>query len=256
MKNIILVLLFISVGSCQPTSNEDNKETEDIQAVGAHHSKSIQNVFEAHGGFEAWSNQRQLTFERGGEKHVVELQSRKVRIEAADWTIGSDGSDVWISPLENSYKGDPRFFHNLYFYFFSMPFVVGDPGVFYEELEDREILGVNYGAVQISYDAGVGDSPKDNYIVYYDKVTNKMAWLMYTVTFRSQESSENFSLIKYEDWKDISGVVLPSKLVWYVYKDGVVGAPRREVIFENITLSTGIPENALFVIPPDGKIVE
>jgi hypothetical protein len=43
-----------------------------------------------------------------------------------------------------------------------MPFVLGDPGISYEDLADKEILGLNYGVIKISYGAGVGDSPKDN----------------------------------------------------------------------------------------------
>ena len=256
MKHLPLLLLLVFVFSCQSSSNENTTQEPKEPVLGTHHSASVKKVFEAHGGFENWNAKRQLSFERGEEKHLIELRNRKVLVKGAEWTIGSDGSDVWISPIENSYRGDPRFFHNLYFYFFSMPFVLGDPGIYYEDIEDREIKGVKYGAIKISYGEDVGDSPKDNYIIHYDKSSYEMVWLMYTATFRTQEVSENFSLIKYEGWKAVDGVKLPSQLVWYEYKDGVVGNPRREVPFENIIINSEIPDNSLFAMPEDAKKVD
>lgn len=256
MKNLFLLLILIFAFSCQSTSNEGTSEELNEPVIGAHHSESVHKVFEAHGGFENWNAKRQLSFNRGEENHLIELRNRNVLVKGPDWTIGSDGSDVWISPAENSYRGDPRFFHNLYFYFFSMPFVLGDPGIFYEDIENKVIKGETYGAIKISYGEDVGDSPKDNYIIHYDKSSYEMVWLMYTATFRTQEASENFSLIKYEGWKAIDGVILPSKLVWYEYKDGVVGNPRREVPFENIVINSEVPDDNLFVMPEDARKVE
>lgn len=256
MKHLPLLFLLVFIFSCQSSSNEYTTQEPKEPVLGTHHSASVKKVFEAHGGFENWNAKRQLSFERNDEKHLIELRNRKVLVKGADWTIGSDGENVWISPAENSYRGDARFFHNLYFYFFSMPFVLGDPGISYEDLADTEILGVTYGVVKISFGDGVGDSPKDNYMVYFDKETHEMVWLMYTATFRTQEASENFSLIKYEGWKAIDGVKLPSQLIWYEYKDGIVGSPRRAVPFENIVISSNVPDNSLFVMPDDAKKVE
>ena len=248
----VLVLLM----SCQSQSKKDGTSDESIDMPKTnHYTTSISNVLEAHGGIETWHSMKQLSFDKGIEHHQIELKSRKVRVASPSWSMGSDGNDVWISPAENDYKGDPRFYHSLYFYFFSMPFVLGDPGVIYEDVEDRELLGETYKGIKISFGTGVGDSPKDNYVLYYHPETNEMAWLMYTVTFRTQETSDRFNLIKYSDWEEFDGVKLPTKLVWYNHKDGVVGEPRNEVLFTNIQITKDIPDASLFQMPTDAKVV-
>ena len=256
MKKLLLLipaLLFMACGSAsEKTSMDENAE---VVVIDAHQSASIKKVLTAHGGFSNWRSMQQLSFDMGDQKHLISLSNRNVLVKGADWQMGNDGGNVWISPVENSYKGDPRFYNNLYFYFFAMPFVLGDEGIIYEDLPDRNIKGVDYHVVKIAYQDGIGDSSKDNYLLFYDKETNEMAWLMYTVTFRSQAVSERFNLIKYEGWENHEGVVLPSKLVWYEFKDDIVGNPRREVPFENIVINKELPDNALFVMPAEGKIV-
>lgn len=240
--------------SCS-TSNEqkENKIGEDSYVKPAHHSESITKIFEAHGGFEKWSEMQSLSYLRGEETTVTNLQNRKIRLESPTQTIGFDGENVWISP-DSLDASRARFYHNLYFYFYAMPFVVGDPGVFYEAVEPREIKGKMYNGVKVSYDNGVGDSPKDNYIVWVDPESNLMEWLMYTVTFRSGESSESYNLIKYGDWKNVNGLTLPTKLEWYTYEDGVAGESRNEAIFENVQLSEEAPSNDLFEMPENAQI--
>ncbi|WP_332914066.1 hypothetical protein [Algoriphagus boritolerans] len=54
------------------------------------------------------------------ENHYINLSDRKVRIDADTWQIGNDGEKVWISPNRQAFQGNSvRFYHNLYFYFFS-----------------------------------------------------------------------------------------------------------------------------------------
>lgn len=256
MKRIILMGAVITLIACQPNqdkeSNQQSRKDEN-PAITKHHSESITKIFEAHGGFEKWSSVKSLSYQKGEESTVTDLQNRKIRLESPTQTIGFDGENVWIAP-DTLDASRARFLHNLYFYFYAMPFVVGDPGVFYEDMESRELKGKTYNGVKVSYDIGVGDSPKDNYILWVDPETNLMEWLMYTVTFRSGEASENYSLIRYSDWAEVNGLTLPTKLEWYIYKDGVVGELRNEAIFENIELSTEAPDNALFVAPENSAI--
>ena len=77
---------------------------------------------------------------------------------------------------------------------------------------------------------------------------------MYTVTYRTREPSEDYSLIRYGDWAEVNGLLLPMKFQWFEYKEGKVGEPRGEAIFENIELSTEAPDKSLFEMPAGAAI--
>lgn len=187
-----------------------------------------------------------------GEHQLIDLHSRKVLVEGEKRTIGFDGKDVWVVP--DSLTNGARFYHNLYFYFYAMPFVLGDPGISYEEVGDKELFGMNLNGIKISYGDGVGDSPKDNYILYVDKTSNTMKALMYTVTFKSQETSDKFNLIKYDEWQEVEGILLPKKLQWYNYKNDSVGEMRNEVLFSEVMLSKSKPDEKVFLKPEGAGI--
>lgn len=254
MRKIVFLIGIVYLTACSTNTQQNNKEAgEALYERPKHHSDRISEIFDAHGGFEKWSEMKSLSYIKGEESTVTNLQNRKIRLESPNQIIGFDGENVWISP-DTLDASRARFYHNLYFYFYAMPFVVGDPGVFYEDVEPREIEGKIYDGVKVSYDSGVGDSPKDNYILWVDPATNLMEWLMYTVTFRSGEASESYSLIKYGDWKNMNGLTLPTKLEWYTYKDGVVGEPRNEAVFEDINISVDAPSDDLFEMPANSQI--
>ena len=73
--------------------------------------------------------------------------------------------------------------------FLTMPFVLADDGINYQDVEPLVFEGKTYPGIQISYESGVGESSEDEYKVYYDPETNKMTWLGYTVTYFSKEKS-------------------------------------------------------------------
>lgn len=254
MKKTILALLPLLFFGCQPAPKEEGTETQMVEVAPTnHHSDAIAKIFEAHGGFEKWYTMRQLSYTRGEERMVTNLRSRKIRLDDEKKTIGFDGDNVWVTP-DSVDASNARFMHNLYFYFFAMPFIVGDPGVFYEDVDARQIKGKTLNGVKVSYDAGVGDSPKDNYIIWYDPETYQMEWLMYTVTYRSDEVSDNYRLIKYTNWESFEGVQLPTTIQWHHYTDGVAGELRNEVVFEEVTLSEEAPSESLFAMPENAQI--
>lgn len=198
----------------------------------------------------------QLTFEmEDNERHLISLKERLVRIDGADQTIGFDGEKVWVAP-DSAEAANARFYHNLYFYFFAMPFVLGDPGVRYEDLESRQLSGKTYDAVKVSFQSGVGDSPKDNYILYYDPETFQMEWLMYTVTYFDNQETNRYNLIKYDQWAEYEGLKLPAVLQWYEYQDDVVGEVRNQVRFENVVVTTNQPDIGAFEMPENARVAE
>lgn len=255
MKKYFLYTLMVLLAGCQGAKTEDKTEAAVIAKPTYNHPVSINKVFDAHGGYENWSKMKQLSYDMpNGQHHLIELQNRYTRISSETQTVGYNGNEVWVMPpSENAARA--RMTYNLYFYFYAFPFVVGDPGITYEDMPPMEILGKTYNGVKVSYGDGVGDSPKDNYIIYSDPETNKMAWLMYTATFGAQETSDRFNLIKYNEWQDLNGVFLPKTLQWYQFKDNVVGDMRNELVFENVTLSTEMPAMQNFEMPEGAQIV-
>jgi len=81
-----------------------------------------------------------------------------------------------------------------------------------------------------------------------------MKWLMYTVTYRSGEPSDKYSLIAYENWSDFNGLRLPTSLKWYRFENDSVGAERGEVVFEEIKISEESPASSLFEMPAGAQI--
>ncbi|MEM9856535.1 MAG: DUF6503 family protein [Bacteroidota bacterium] len=257
MKHIYI--LAIAVVACSQVKEKSTSEQEstpvkvEASVKDEHHSESIKKVFSAHGTYAQWASMGSLSFKLGDETHLTNLKNRKALIKSPARTIGFDGQDVWVTP-DSIDASRARFYHNLFFYFYAMPFVVGDPGAFYEDVAPRELEGKVYGGIKVSYGDGVGDSPKDYYIIWYDPNTFKMEWLMYTVTYGKEEANESFSLIKYSKWAEISGLLLPTALQWYSYKDGEVGEMRSERIFEEISIAENEPDDELFIMPEGAQI--
>ena len=254
MRHFLSLLAFVFLLSCEKTNDSDQIEQAQQPDPYAHHSESIQKIFEAHGGFGTWTNLKQLSYENGGSQTLVDLQSRYTRIESEEQTVGFDGKQVWVYPAsENADRQRMRY--NLMFYFYAFPFVVGDPGINYEDLEPIEIKGLSYNAVKVSYGEGVGDSPKDNYIILSNQETNQMEWLMYTATFGRGETSDRYSLIKYEGWQSYQGVYLPNSLQWYQFANGEAGEPRGNPRdFTNIQVSKDYPAMSNFEVPEGASI--
>lgn len=263
MKKSLWLLVGLLAFACQSPKEEAQQapaspEAETQQAPARTFPEAMTQVLDAHGGFEKWAKMGTLQYQKGegegAEKHSIDLQSRNVRIEGTGYTIGFDGTDAWLSPAEAEFKGSARFYHNLYFYFYAMPFVLADPGISYSEVAPLSYEGKDYPGIKISYGDGVGDSPEDNYILYYDPETKQMAWLAYTVTFRTQQESDSYSLIRYPEWQAVNGLQLPSKLQWMTYQDGVIGEVRNAVPFVNVRLDQGRPAPRLFSKPADARV--
>ncbi|WP_420576467.1 DUF6503 family protein [Ekhidna sp.] len=254
MKNLTYLAIALLIVACQPAKRGEEKPNEEASyRAPDHHSASLTKVLDAHGGYEQWSKMKSLSYSKGNEFTITNLRNRKILVESPNQTIGFDGTDVWVSP-DSMDASRARFYHNLFFYFYSMPFVVGDPGAFYEDVEPRELKGKTLNGIKISYGENVGDAPDDNYILWYDPETNKMEWLMYTVTYNSGEPSNSYNLIKYDRWGEVNGLLLPKAIQWHQFENDSVGEMRDEVLFENIEITQEPPADSLFVMPKDAQI--
>tara|TARA_A100000171_G_scaffold52998_1_gene75239 strand:- start:10121 stop:10933 length:813 start_codon:yes stop_codon:yes gene_type:complete len=268
MKKLLILLVATSaLLACKDDTKKedtvvinDTVEVSEVETNTPNYPANLKNVFEAHGGWDTWNKMNNLCFEmdgRGGtETHTTDLKNRKAKIEHKDWSIGYDGNEVWLlQNKENAYQGNARFYHNLMFYFYAMPFILGDDGIVYSEVEPTELDGKIYNGIKIGYENGVGDSPEDEYILYFDPETNQMTWLGYTVTYRSGEESEDWHFIKYDTWTEVNGLLLPEKLTWYNVKDNKPTDERNDLRFDKITISDLKLDADVFAKPEGATVV-
>ena len=243
MKKIALITLcLVSILACKQEQKSEDYKNAELNVTTTIYPENISKVFDAHGGIDTWNAMQTLEFtmpkDTGDEVTFTDLHSRKSLIKMPNHTIGYDGSDVWLQSNDTTtYKGNPKFYYNLMFYFYAMPFVLGDDGINYADVEPLEFEGVSYPGILISYEAGVGESPDDEYILYYHPETFKMEWLGYTVTYFSQEKAKEFHFIKYSDWQDVNGLQLPKTLTWYNYENNTPTTLRNVVDFVNVKLT-------------------
>ena len=266
MKKLMLILIVILAASCKETPKSVDKTADMAEkapmgekTMPKTYPEALNKVLEAHGGLANWKSKATLSFmlpkPKGDEIHTIDLKNRNGKIETPDYSMGYDGKDFWLLDKKGKYKGDPVFYHNLIFYFYGMPFVLADDGINYGETENLEFEGKSYPGIRISYNDGVGVSSKDEYFLYYDADTNQMAWLGYTVTYRSGEKSDKVSLQRYNDWQELGGLLLPKSMTSYKVEDGKLVAPRNTRNFENVTLSETPMPDGFYSKPKDAKVV-
>ena len=182
LNKILLVLasLFLLACNVSTSGDEMNKEQEKPEQT-IEYPKEMSKIFEAHGGLSNWKKMKSLSFEikeeEGNQLHKVNLHSRKSILSTNEYVLGNNGESVWLKDDSANYKGNPRFTYNLMFYFYAMPFVLGDNGILYKKVDDITLLDKTYKGMKISYNQNVGESSEDEYIVYYDSVTHQMEWL-------------------------------------------------------------------------------
>jgi hypothetical protein len=262
MKKIALITccLVILIACKQETKTENYQEAE-LDITTSVYPETVTKIFDAHGGIDNWNAMKGLYFEiekpNGNDIYDVALKSRKSLITSEHHLLGFDGENVWLKNLDTvTYKSNPKFYYNLMFYFYAMPFVLGDDGINYSEAEAIEFEGVTYPGLLISYNAGVGESPEDEYILYYHPETHKMEWLGYTVTYFSKEKGKEFHFIKYSDWQKVSGLKLPKTLTWYNYENNKPTTMRNAMNFVNLKISKEVPNEDMFKVLDSTLIVK
>jgi len=263
MKNIAILLFTMALFfSCKQESktNEIKVNSQDAIEVKIY-PENISKIFKAHGGINKWNTMQSLAFtmpnSNGDEVTTTNLKSRESLIDMPNHTIGFDGNEVWLLNKDTTaYKDNPRFYYNTFFYVYAMPFVLSDDGITYKDVEPLTFEGKEYPGIHISYDSGVGESPEDEYILYYDTDTNKMAWLSYTITFFLKEKTKEFHFIKYSDWQTVEGLILPKTLTWYNYENNKPTTKSNDINFVNVSISLTKPEDSFFKIQEGATIID
>ena len=246
----LLLFITLSVFSCKDLKLTDENKVLNVSKIEKELIKesrfpnTLQEIFMAHGGYKNWLNFKTLRFsifsQKNSETHTIDLKSRKEIVKSEHFTRGFDGQTYWLDLHKpNSFKlSSVRFYNNLYFYFYAMPFIIGDPGISYEEINALLINGKSYSGYKITFKSNVGESPNDNYFLYYDQKTKQMTWLGYTVTYGKGTPSNDIHYIHYESWQMINGLKLPKAIRWYTSKDNLPHEPSNRLEFIDVELMT------------------
>ena len=267
MRNIgFLFIAFVLFNCSSNKGQEDEKDNSSTAEVIEKPSKDLPELLEkalvAHGGLDTWNQcstlEYRLSSTLGGNKietQLINLRNRKVRISGEGYVLGMDGNNVWVSPNKEAFGSmSARFYHNLIFYFFSIPFVLADDGINYEDLGTVTVMDTEYRALKVSYNEGVGDADDDFYIAHFNPETFRLELLLYTVTYYSGEKHENYNALKYTQWQEVNGVYVPATFEGYKYEDGIIGDLRYKTDFDQVTLKEEAPEDSIFELPSEAEI--
>ena len=239
--------LLCSIISCQ------SKVERPLPAL----SSDFTAVLDAHGDWKKWYNASAESYSMihegvmTEENTFINLESRKIRLSNSEFEIGFDGNQTWISPNRSAYKGTSvKFYHNLYFYFFNIPYVFTDPGVSVEKVADKTLNGKAYPTYQAKFDPNTGSSPKDKYFMLINPETNRLEYLLYTVTYYGNENP-TFSALKYEDYRNSDGVYFPRILTGYNFENDSTKSIKYQVTFADALLLDEAFDSDIFEKPED-----
>jgi Family of unknown function (DUF6503) len=232
-------------------------------------AEELEQSIDAHGGLETFREYGTLEYDQEFDltgvmnlksHQLIDLNSRKVLITSDTYKIGFDGQEAWIEPNMEALGIPPRFYASTPFYFFGLPFLFADPGVNTESLGTKELDGKEYNVVKFTFDKGVGDTPDDDYVAYFDKETDQLTVLNYIVTYpplmqgKSIEELERHAGV-YEEWQKVGGLLVPKKISFYEWTDGNLGEePHGAMVFENVIFKKENPEASIFSKPQGAQV--
>lgn len=189
---------------------------EDVSAL-----ELLGQTLAAHGGLARYRRFGSMRYEMVGfplTPHVakpsvstVDLVSRSNRIEGQGYTVGFDGKTAWSDPGRSAVGLPARFYTLGSFYFVGMPFVFADTGVVLKDKGTQLYRGKPYRVVNASYTGGTGFSHNDDYDLYIDPQTKRLALISHSVT----EIDVARVTWEFPEWQQVSGLLVPAKMVYY-----------------------------------------
>ena len=121
--------------------------------------------------------------------------------------VGYDGKEVFAVTTD-SLSGRERFNIFTWTYFFAFPHKLTDPGTQWSSMSKSNWGGTEYDAAKLTFDGGIGDTPKDWYMSYKNPETDVLEGAAYIVSFGKDvaKAEENPHAVKYADFKTVDGV--------------------------------------------------
>lgn len=193
----------------------------------------------------------------GFKAHFYQNNSAtKVKFELEnEATAVFDGKQAWVSPNLDSFER-ARFHLLTWPYFLSLPYKLRDEGVKHEYLGKLPFLDPEnpQHALKITFNDGVGDSPDDWYILYWDENRGRLAGMAYIVTYTKskKEAEKNPHALVFDKYKNFSAIPVSTEWQFYNWskKKGIEGESIGQVNLRNVDfnylseISFSKPKNA------------
>ena len=221
----------------------------------------------AHGGMEKWARAPTVSFEvemtpagqpQGMVSRIsVEQGRRRTHHEmpALSARMAWDGEKAWSENWKLPFP--PRFAALLHYYFANLPWLTRDPGVRLASEGTAALPGdaTEYRTVRMTFEEGVGDSPRDYYVLYVHPGTRRLRAIEYIVTYAGALPNGMVSsppnLLLYEEHTTVDGLVVPTRYQIF-QKEG--HKPFATVAVRDWSFSR--PFDAARLIRPAGGVVD
>jgi hypothetical protein len=187
----------------------------------------VDSIIAAHGGMDKWAWAPTVSFEvemtpagqpQGMLSRVTVEQGRRRtyhEMPALSARMAWDGERAWSENWKLPFP--PRFLALLHYYFANLPWLTRDPGVRLASEGTAKLPGdaTQYRTVRMTFDEGVGDSPRDYYVLYVHPATRRLRALEYIVTYAGAlpegMSSSPPNLLLYQEHATVDGLVVPTR---------------------------------------------
>ena len=265
MKNLIGLLAFMALASCQTSSTQVPAETPKNEKVASSAASSAASLparanearkrleksaagkivlrsTDRHGGLERWFAQRAIQFRydyvpvkglRRNSLQTIDVHRARAYHDLEDFGAFSWTGEEAFKEFTKEYP--VRFWALTPFYFVGLPFVLSDAGVTLEILEgDSTTLGLPEADI-VKATFSVGDAPDDYYILYFAKDDGRLLATRYIVTYApfykadpSRKPKEK--ILYFADLQEHEGLVFAARHDFYMMQEERRG--------EKVTVST------------------
>ncbi|AXT20117.1 hypothetical protein D7030_03080 [Flavobacteriaceae bacterium AU392] len=228
MKNILIILVIITLTGCKKEVKKDSIPSNEIETVveskiNSHtdlieiaHKKAIFDISKAikfdidltFGGQQILD--ATISVSTNSEYSIIEMKNgEKIYIH---------NDKVFCSP---GLKDDPsvRFGAYTWSYFFLFPYKLNDNGTKWSSYTPSESEN-QFNASKLTFEANIGDAPDDWYVVYSDKNTNIIDHAAYIVTLgkTTEEAEKDPHAIQYLDYKPINDIPFAHNWIFWEWR--------------------------------------
>lgn len=259
IKICFLFFLFAFI-SCQDQKTEQEHNQQDKTTKSAGSLSDFEKIIEAHGGKLEWKALNTFkfstTFPFENSIYKVDLPTKRMHIQNNNFNAAFDGKNLWLQDRDNLI--DQQVFKrqfDLAFYIAAGPFAFLHEGTLFTQRLDEEIMRKSYGVIHIGFGRGSGKSSDDEFIIYYNKETYRIAWLGYTVVNYERYKSKRWEFIKYSSFEEISGFDFPNKFEVFGSEEDKPTKLKGTSTVEAIEISNSTLPEALFEAPSESEFI-
>ena len=185
---------------------------------------------------------------------IVEQRARRAMLDyngmRAFWDGEKAWSVNWMVPMP------PRFLALLNYYFVNLPWLTRDDGVNLGEPGTARLWDdpTEYITVKMTFDAGVGDTPDDYYVLYIHPETHQLRANEYIVTYRALlpegVAATDPHILVYDEYTEVDGLVVPTHYTIYENDRSIYGS----CVISDWSFSE--PWDASWMEMPEGAVVD